>query len=330
MQINSLLTHRAPSASKASRLPGRGGFTLIELLVVIAIIAILAALLLPALTKAKEKARTLNCVNNFSQMMKACYMYTLDYQELFPPNPDDGTTQQGYDWVGGQVGGWMPNVASGGSADAGNPDLLRNPKTDLLGPYMGNNIKIFHCPADPRIAKYAGADPSLAGTTIPVVRSCSMNQGVGCVDPTFAASCGSHAGIPSVAVVGPWLTGAHTCSRSQYATFGKTTDFKNVGPSDIWVFADDDPWTINDAAMAVIAASPDTVDYVSPMHANSCGFAFADGHAEMHKWKSGIWIHNGPPSRATFDQGAASGLGRNDWFWFASHATRSTVTQSVP
>ena len=80
----------------------------------------------------------------------------------------------------------------------------------------------------------------------------------------------------------------------------------------------------------MIAASPDTVDYCSPMHGNACGFSFADGHSEIHKWKSGIWIHNGPPSRSTFQAGAAAGIGYRDWFWYAGHATRSNITKTVP
>jgi len=89
---------------------------------------------------------------------------------------------------------------------------------------------------------------------------------------------------------------------------------------------DDDPWTINDAAMAVIANTPDFVDYCSPMHNNACGFSFADGHAEIHGWKSSLFVHSGVPPRTT----AQPGLQRNDWFWWASHGTVSTKTGSVP
>src|SRR5882762_9207931 len=97
----------------------RDGFTLIELLVVIAIIAILAAMLLPALAKAKEKGRQVYCVNNAKQLALAVNLYTGDFAELFPPNPDDGNSTPYYNWCPGQAG-------IGNSAEF-NPDPLLDP-----------------------------------------------------------------------------------------------------------------------------------------------------------------------------------------------------------
>ena len=319
--VSSNLKSARDCAGFASRTHRVAAFTLIELLVVIAIIAILAAMLLPVLTLAKIRAQGITCMNHFNQLQKCCVMYTGDNRELYPPNPDQSfTAGSGYNWVAGNVSGWMPSTAVGGNSQAGDSIYLSDQNYDLLAQYMGSQIGLFKCPADPRVCINS------AGQTVPVVRSISANQGVGTVDVTWLQS-GTHRGPPNAPVPGPWLTGGHSENYSQYATFGKSTDFRNCSPSDIWIYVDDDPWTINDAAMAVIAATPAFVDYPGVLHRNATGFSFADGHSEIHKWKSSVLVHTGDPGLTPV---LRSGLAYSDWYWWAWHATRSKLTGDVP
>lgn len=290
-------------------------FTFVELLVVLAVLALVVCVFASARAASRPNFQGAICLNNLKQLMAAFTIYTHDNIDYFPPNPDTVTGVPGGNWVAGSQSGWMPYGAPG-NTDAGNPNFISDPKWNLLAPYIHTNASLFRCPFDPRIAPYNGSDPSQFGQKFPVVRSISMNGGVG--------TKGSGSGNTSVD--GPWLDGSHSHTANHpYATFGKWSDFRVARPADIWTFVDDDPWTINDATMSVIAASPDFVDYPNIFNDNSTAFSFADGHGETHKWRSNVFIHNGIPPRTT-----ATGLAYQDWFWWASHATRSTVSGTVP
>jgi prepilin-type N-terminal cleavage/methylation domain-containing protein/prepilin-type processing-associated H-X9-DG protein len=226
------------------------GFTLIELLVVIAIIAILAGMLLPALGKAKTKTLGIQCMNNTKQLMMAWRLYADDNDDRIPYAYAPPGAK--YAWVQGSLDF---------SAAASNWNVETDIKKSPLAKYCANNTSIWRCPADKSMV-------TVAGVSRPRVRSMSMNNWVGGNEGTF----------------GGW-------SGAEWKVYLKLSDMASPGPSKTWVLLDEREDSINDAFYVVdMTGYPDSpsqrkmVDYPASYHNNAAGFAFADGHSEIHKW----------------------------------------------
>ena len=224
-----------------------------ELLVVIAIIAILAALLLPVLSKSKQRAWQTVCSNNSHQLQLGWLMYANEHNDNLPPNAvglDHGQTLDNPGWMAGDM--WF-NSDGYDVTESTNTDFLVGPEFAPFGSIgiFVKNPAVYHCPGD-------RSTVTIAGKVLPRVRSMSMNAFMGAHQPE---------------------------AESQFRHFGKLNQITAPGPSEAFVFIDEREDSINDGLFAIDAVSHYAiVDYPSLYHNGGACVSFADGHNDYHKW----------------------------------------------
>jgi prepilin-type N-terminal cleavage/methylation domain-containing protein/prepilin-type processing-associated H-X9-DG protein len=269
-------------------------FTLIELLVVIAIIAILAGMLLPALSKAKTKAQGIKCMSNNKQLVLGWTLYATDFDDKCANNFTIPGTEQAI--TSGKFNNWVNNImtwGAGGSVGDRSVTNLTWIKNGVLGSYTDGAVGIYKCPADHFVSQQQRA----AGYT-QRVRSNSMNA-------LFGRS--NNDANDNTARGKSWAFGG------QYRQFIRTTDVQS--PSMTYLTLDEHPDSINDAFFVTDPNVNNWQDRPASYHNGAAGFSFADGHAEVHKWRSNASIYKVNFSYGTAKQFDAAG--KLDIAWYA-------------
>ncbi len=282
---------------RPSRKSWRTAFTLIELMVVIAIIAVLATLLLPVLGQAKSQAQAVGCLNNVRQLDMAWLMYAHEQRDHLAYNLGGDANRQTVapnnpmNWVNG-VMSW--------ELDPDNTN--REPILQAtLAPYCYNNTRIYKCPSDRALSDIQSA----AGWT-GRVRSYSMNAMVG--DAGTLSQTGTNVNNPN------------------YKQFFRLTDIPN--PASIFVFLDEHPDSINDGYFLVRPNYyyPQWFDLPASYHNHGAEFAYADGHADGHKWVDPETLAAAQPDAAGLPRHVAAAR-QNDFKWILQ---RTSVQQGQP
>jgi len=277
--------------SDAEILQRSAAFTLIELLVVIGIMALLAAMLLPALARAKDQARRVECISNQRQMIVAWAVYPTDNQEMLALNGGrqgagftPGVTQP-YLWVYGGNHGDPQSLTNG--------DYLVSSKYALFAGYI-RAAKIYKCAADRTLWP-------VGGKMVFEQRSYTMNS--------YIATPPNQVEIP-------------LSLNSSYRVYMKSADLAGDLPANRFVFADGNPASICTPGHGVNMTSDIFIHYPSALHRGSGILSFADGHVEIHKWRDSRTRKSLPSGSSSYISHSDSSAGNPDLRWLRERTTR--------
>ena len=232
----------------------RPAFTLVELLAVIAIITLLAAILLPALSRAKAKAEEVVCLNNLKQLQTCAQLYSMDHDGVLPPNRFvyDINTQGPSHGFSSKLT-WCPGLAPFDTT-------TENIKRGLLFPY-NESTDIYRCPSD----KSWVQTPEGESLHLRRTRSYNLSQsinGLPCLDET---------------VIFP-------------PSFTKVSDIDDPAPSELLFFVGVHEDSILDSLFGIppqgwkFDEGPRWWDLPAGRHSQGGNFSFADGHVEHWRW----------------------------------------------
>lgn len=291
------------------------GFTLIELLVVIAIIAILAAMLFPALAKAKTKSQGISCMSNTKQLMLANHLYQGDNRDFFPMafhggTPGSSMNQDNRPWVSGWLD-WDLRIDNTNVLD------IIDPQRAVLASYVGKQKNVYKCPAD----NYASAAQRSRGWSSRV-RSISGNI---------------YVGRGNGWANGPGYTAGGPNNLGIYKGASKASELVIPGPALTWVYMDEHPDSINDAGAFPPNTPTNIPDAPATYHNGAAGFSFADGHSEVHKWRGDTM--NRRRGRNPDGLRGVNFIAENnfvcaprdpDIYWYSYHSPRVTTRTVVP
>lgn len=227
---------------------------MLELLVTITIMTSLAALVLPTLAAAKAKAKAVSCLNSQRQLTLACLLYTGDFDDALPYNM--GANEIKRLVANNRFLNWTSSIMSWElDADNTNTVLLTQ---GGIGPYTSRSAKIYKCPSD-----FAVSDIQARAGWSGRVRSFSMNAMVG--------------------NAGQYSRGGTNINNPDYRQFFKLGQIPK--PSEIFVFIEEHPDSINDGYFLNKADQMEWTDLPASYHHGGANLAFADGHLEAHQWR---------------------------------------------